>query len=137
MRKTSKSQLIKDRGSETSRNEPIKKQSSLSSRIKTAVICLPILIFMLYFKLTYTILIISKKILWMILINIVVIFFTYSEFYTMEKNILKLLFKHDHFAEITWNTLISSPLFTLFFMLCPLIIYIFRHGEILACLVRT
>ncbi len=36
------------------------KRSSLSSRLKTACICLPILFFLIYYQFTYTILMISK-----------------------------------------------------------------------------
>lgn len=34
------------------------KQSSISSRLKTACICLPIVLFMIYFQFTYTLLMI-------------------------------------------------------------------------------
>jgi len=45
---------------DTNKSDPVKK-SSLSSRLKTAAICLPILIFMLYFKFLYMILMMSKR----------------------------------------------------------------------------
>jgi len=44
------------------KNEHIKKISSLSSRLKAAAIFLPILIFMLYYKILYTLLMISNYI---------------------------------------------------------------------------
>jgi hypothetical protein len=54
--------LLKSQNKENDANkcEPVKK-SSLSSRLKTAAICLPILIFMLYFKFLYLILMMSKR----------------------------------------------------------------------------
>jgi hypothetical protein len=61
-KKTLKSHTLKDRTSDATQKEQVKKHSSLSSRIKTGAICLPILIFMLYFRLTYTLLISSRNI---------------------------------------------------------------------------
>ena len=43
------------------KNEPTNKKSSLSSRLKTAAIFLPILTFMLYFKILYTVLMIGNR----------------------------------------------------------------------------
>jgi hypothetical protein len=46
---------------DTNKNsEHIKKPTSLTSRLKTAIIALPILISMLYYKFLYTILMLSK-----------------------------------------------------------------------------
>lgn len=99
-----------------------RKPSSLASRIKTALICLPILFMMLYFKFLYTILM------------LLVIYFGHSEFHELQKNILSRLI-NDYYSEILWLTLMSSPLPTLFLMLCPIILYLFKNSELFAFIV--
>jgi hypothetical protein len=118
----SNSELEKLNKNKKNQIEIERKPSSLASRIKTAIICLPILFMMLYFKFLYTILM------------LLVIYFGHSEFHDLQKNILSKLI-NDYYSEILWLTLMSSPLPTLFFMLCPIILYLFKNSELFAFII--
>jgi hypothetical protein len=102
--------------------EQERKSSSVASRVKTALIALPILFIMLYFQFLYSVLM------------LIVIYITHSEFHIMQQNILEKLI-NDYYAEITWKTLMSSPLSTYIFMLCPIILYMFKNSELFACII--
>ena len=103
----------------TPSNTP-KKKSSLISRIKTAIVVLPILFSMFYYSFLYLILM------------LIVIYISHKEFYVIETHILKQLFT-DQFSDSTSSTLISSPLQTYIILLLPLLIYTFPNSEPFSC----
>ena len=97
-----------------------KKKQSITSRIKTAIVVLPILFSMFYFSFLYLILM------------FIVIYVSHKEYYVIESNIMKNLFT-DQFSDSTSSTLISSPLQTYIILLLPCLIYIFPNSESCSC----
>jgi hypothetical protein len=97
------------------------RSKDIDSRLKTALIALPILFCFLYFKTLYFIL--------MLLVTKL----SHGEFVTIQNKILSLTFK-DYYAEINYKTLVSSALTSIIFMLCPIILFFFKNSELFACI---
>ncbi len=94
----------------------------LDTRLKTAMIAIPILVSFLYYKFLYTILM------------IVVIYITHNEYYVISNNIMKN-FISDYYGNITYKTLISFSMTKYILMICPLTLYFLPNGEIFAAMV--
>lgn len=97
-----------------------KQKSSLLSRIKTALVVLPVLFAMFYYSFLYLILM------------FIVIYIAHKEYYVIETHIAKQLFT-DQFSDSTSSTLISSPLQTYIILLLPLMMYSFPNSESFSC----
>jgi hypothetical protein len=95
------------------------KSKEIDSRVKTALIVLPILFCFLYFKTLYFILM------------LLVTYLSHAEFNTIQNKILNAIFK-DYYADINYKTLLSSGLTSIIFMSCPIILYFFKHAELFA-----
>jgi hypothetical protein len=65
---------------------------------------------------------------------ILVVYFSHIEFHKIQETILRKIIK-DYYAEITWKTLMSFPLTTFIFMICPTILYLFDDKEIFAFII--
>ncbi len=94
----------------------------IDTRLKTAMIAIPILVSLLYYKFLYTILM------------IVVIYITHNEYYVISNNIIKN-FISDYYGNITYRTLISFSMTKYIFMICPITLYIVPNGEVFAAMV--
>lgn len=98
------------------------KSKELDSRLKTALIILPILFCFLYFKTLYYILMLA------------IIKLGYSEYEFFINRILGNIFK-EYYSEINYKTLLSSSLSWIIFMLCPSILYFFNNSILFASLI--
>ena len=101
---------------EVNTSNQAKQKKSILSRVKTALVVLPILFSMFYYPFLYLILM------------FIVIFISHKEYYNIELNITKKIFK-DQFSDSTSSILIGSPLQTYIILLLPLLIYSFQNSE--------
>jgi CDP-diglyceride synthetase len=108
---------MKKNGENEIKNNSTTKKSSLGSRLKTAIIVLPILFTMFLYPFFYLILM------------ILVIYFSHKEFYIISTHIVKNLFS-DQFSDSTASTLLSSTLQTYIILLLPILNYKYKDSEL-------
>jgi hypothetical protein len=63
-----------------------------------------------------------------------VIYIGNDEYHKIQVKILKNIFHKDYHSQIIVDTLMSSPLDPLIYMLCPILLYFFKGSEVIACM---